>query len=63
MFDNTYTVVAKIPNIKPNIFPILDILPLYSLLDSGNNSPETIYNIAPAANARHIDITPCDIIP
>lgn len=58
-----YIVVAKIPNMKPNILPILDILPLYSLLDSGNNSPETIYSIAPAANERHIDITPCDIIP
>ena len=61
--NNTYTVVAKIPNINPNILPILDILPLYNLLDSGNSSPETIYNIAPAANARHSDITSLDIVP
>ena len=32
-------------------------------MDSGISSPETIYNIAPAANAKHIDITLCDIPP
>ncbi len=30
---------AKIPIKKPNIFPTAVILPWYSLLDSGINSP------------------------
>ena len=38
-----------IPKINPIIFPTNPILPLYKLLDSGISSPETIYNIAPAA--------------
>ena len=37
------------------------ILPLYSLFDSGINSPDTIYSIAPAANDRHIAIISFEI--
>ena len=40
---------AIIPMINPKMFPMNPILPLYKLLDSGISSPETIYNIAPAA--------------
>ena len=43
------------------MFPTNPILPLYNLLDSGISSPETIYNIAPAAIAKHILIIPSDI--
>ena len=45
------------------MFPTLDILPLYNLFDSGINSPDTIYSIAPAANDKHIAIISCDIVP
>ena len=55
--------MANIPNINPAIFPILFILPLYNLFDSGISSPDTIYNIAPAANDKHIDITSCEMVP
>ena len=48
---------------NPNIFPKLVILPLYRLLASGINSPVTIYNIAPAANAKHNDIIVNEIVP
>lgn len=58
-----YMLACKIPSMKPNIFPMLDILPLYSLFDSGSNSPDAIYNIAPAAKAKHIAITLLDIVP
>ena len=54
---------AIIPSKKPNIFPSADILPLYKLFDSGINSPVTIYNIAPAANDKHSDITVNEIRP
>lgn len=49
--------------IKPIIFPIALILPSYNLFDSGINSPDTIYIIAPAANAKQIAITSCEIPP
>ena len=39
------------------------ILPLYILLDSGINSPDTIYIIAPAAKAKHIAIIFLEIPP
>lgn len=58
-----YVVIVNIPKIKPAIFPKADSLPLYKELDSGNNSPETIYSIAPAAKAKHIAIIFCDIPP
>ena len=45
------------------MLPTAVILPLYSLFDSGVNSPDTIYIIAPAANAKHIAIIVCDIEP
>ncbi len=45
------------------MFPIDDILPEYSLLDSGINSPDTTYSIAPAANAKQNAITSPDISP
>lgn len=54
---------AIIPSKKPNIFPRADILPLYKLFASGISSPVTMYNIAPAANARHNDITFNEIPP
>ena len=38
----SHNCVANIPIINPIIFPIADILPLYNLLDSGINSPDTI---------------------
>lgn len=38
-------------------------LVLDRLFDSGINSPETIYNIAPAANAKHSAIIFCEIPP
>ena len=59
----SHNCVAKIPIIKPIIFPIADILPLYNLFDSGISSPETIYSIAPAAKLRHIAMTAWDIEP
>ena len=60
----TYTIVtANMPNKKPKILPIAVILALYSLLDSGINSPDTIYNIAPAANDKHIAIIVSEIPP
>ena len=37
--------------------------PLYSLLDSGISSPDTIYNMAPAAKLRQIAITVSEIEP
>ena len=43
--------------INPKIFPIDAILPLYNLFDSGIISHDTIYNIAPAANAKHMLIS------
>ena len=43
---------AKMPSVIPKILPKEENLPLYILLDSGSNSQETIYNIAPAANAN-----------
>ena len=55
--------MAIIPNINPAIFPIDANLPLYNFFDSGISSPETIYSIAPAANARHKLIKLCDIPP
>jgi len=55
--------VAKIPIINPIILPTADILPLYNLFDSGINSPETIYNIAPAAKLRQTAITLWEIEP
>ena len=58
-----YNVVAKIPIKNPSIFPIADILPLYNLFDSGINSPETIYSIAPAAKLKQPAITCSDIPP
>lgn len=61
--ETFYTIVANIPNTNPAIFPILFILPLYNLFDSGISSPDTIYNIAPAANDKHIEITSCEIAP
>ena len=45
------------------MLPILAILPLYSLFDSGINSPDTMYSIAPAANDKHIAIISCEIVP
>ena len=58
-----YYNILNIPNTKPAILPNAGNLPLYSEFDSGNNSPETIYSIAPAAKAKHIAITFCDIPP
>lgn len=43
--------------------PTDDILPLYNLFDSGISSPDTIYNIAPAAKLKQIAITASDIEP
>ena len=43
--------------------PNADVLPLYNLFDSGINSPETIYNIAPAAKLKHIAIISSDTFP
>ncbi len=54
---------AKIPNVIPNIFPKDENLPLYILFDSGINSQETIYNIAPAANAKEKPINSFDMLP
>lgn len=44
-------------------FPTADILPLYKLFASGVSSPVTIYNMAPAAKARHIAIIASDTFP
>ena len=52
--------VTHIPITNPNILPNDDILPLYNLFDSGISSPETIYNIAPAAKLKHIAIISSD---
>ena len=46
-----------IPSKNPIIFPNADILPLYKSFASGISSPVTMYIIAPAAKARHNDIT------
>ena len=62
-FFRFYNCIAIKPTINPNILPIALILPLYNLLDSGISSPDTIYNIAPAAKLRHIAITCSDIDP
>ncbi len=45
------------------MLPILFILPVYSLLDSGINSPDTIYNMAPAAKDRQMAITSSEMVP
>lgn len=45
------------------MFPIVDILPLYNLFDSGINSPDTMYSIAPAAKLKHIAIICSDTFP
>ena len=58
-----YIFTAINPNIKPTIFPKVGNLPLYNEFDSGISSPETMYNIAPAANVRQIEITSSDISP
>ena len=44
-------------------FPTADILPLYKLFASGVSSPVTIYNMAPAAKARHMAITSSETFP
>jgi len=44
-------------------FRIAVILPWYNLLDSGISSPDTIYNIAPAAKLKQIAIIFSDIEP
>jgi len=49
--------------IKPITFPIAIILPLYKLFASGMSSPVTIYNIEPAAKAKHIAITSSEAFP
>ncbi len=54
---------AKIPSAIPNILPKDENLPLYILFDSGINSHETIYNIAPAANAKEKPINSFEIFP
>ena len=51
------------PSKKPAMFPTAVILPWYRLFDSGTNSPDTMYSIAPAAKLKHIAITSCDIPP
>ena len=53
----------RIPIINPKILPREANLPVYILFDSGISSQETIYNIAPAAKAKHIAITVLDIFP
>lgn len=62
-FDAYVHIIDKIPKIIPRMLPSAGSFPLYKLLDSGINSPETIYNIAPAANARHIAIIVWEIPP
>lgn len=47
----------------PKIFPNEENLPLYIWFDSGINSQETIYNIAPAANANEKPINSSEIFP
>lgn len=47
----------------PRILPNEENLPLYILFDSGSNSQETIYNIAPAANAKEKPINSFEILP
>lgn len=54
---------AKIPNAIPKIFPNEENLPLYILFDSGINSHETIYNIAPAAKAKEKPINSFEMLP
>ncbi len=54
---------AKMPSVIPKILPKEENLPLYILLDSGSNSQETIYNIAPAANANENPINSFEILP
>ena len=56
-------VVARIPNTNPRILQKVGSFPVWILLYSGLNSPDTIYNIAPPAKARHIAIICCDIFP
>lgn len=58
-----YIDIANIPNSSPAIFPIAVIRPEYNWLDSGINSPDTIYIMAPAANDKQIAIILCDIPP
>ena len=63
-YAHFYTMfIATIPSKKPAIFPIAVILLLYSLLDSGISSPDTIYNIAPAAKLKQKLIISLDISP
>ncbi len=45
------------------MLPIEANLPLYIFFDSGISSQETIYNIAPAANAKDKPINVLDILP
>ena len=59
----SHTLNAIMPKVNPIIFPINPILPLYNLLDSGISSPETMYNIAPAAIAKQVLIIPSEIWP
>ena len=55
--------IAISPIKIPIIFPTTVLFPRYNLLDSGVNSPDTIYIIAPAANAKHNPIMVSDIPP
>lgn len=54
---------AKIPKVIPKMFPKYENLPWYILLDWGINSHDTMYNIAPAANASEIPINSWEILP
>ena len=51
------------PKVIPKILPKEENLPLYILLDSGINSQETIYSIAPAAKASDKPINSFEIFP
>ena len=55
--------IANIPIKNPTMLPSAVILPWYNLFDSGISSPDTIYNMAPAAKLRHIAIISFDIEP
>lgn len=56
-------VSATIPIKNPIMLPNAVIFPLYNLFASGINSPDTMYNIAPAAKLKHIAIIAFDIPP
>ena len=60
-FFHILTAIAPIKN--PIILPMADILPLYKLFASGVSSPVIIYNIAPAANDKHMLITVSETVP